>query len=82
MHRQREVEKVNDFKGTVLRLFKNLDKWRIPLIISIFLAMLAAILSTVGPNKLADVTDVITGGIKPRTEYIEKITNINFYPKL
>ncbi len=74
MHRQREVEKVNDFKGTVLRLFKNLDKWRIPLIISIFLAMLAAILSTIGPNKLADVTDVITGGIKPRTEYIEKIT--------
>ena len=74
MHRQREVEKVNDFKGTVLRLFKNLDKWRILLIISIILAMLAAILSTVGPNKLADVTDVITGGIKPRTEYIEKIT--------
>ena len=74
MHRNREIVKVNDFKGTTLRLFKNLDKWRIPLIIAILFAMFAAILSTIGPNKLADVTDVISGGIKPRVENIEKIT--------
>ena len=24
MHRQREIEKVNDFRGTIIRLFKNL----------------------------------------------------------
>ena len=74
MHRNREIVKVNDFKGTTLRLFENLDKWRIPLIIAILFAMFAAILSTIGPNKLADVTDVISGGIKPRVENIEKIT--------
>ncbi len=74
MPRNREIEKVNDFKGTTIRLFKNLDKWRFPLIISILFAMMAAILSTIGPNKLADVTDVITGGIKLRVENIEKIT--------
>ena len=86
MHRQRGIEKVNDFKGTLIKLFKNLEKWKFLLILSIFLAMFAAILSTVAPNKLADVTDVITEGIKPRSENIEKIitniyshSNIKFY---
>ena len=74
MHRQREIEKVNDFKGTLIRLFKNLEKWKYLLVISIIFAMLAAILSAVAPNKLADVTDVITEGIKPQTENIENIT--------
>ena len=69
-----KIEKVNDIKGTTLRLFKNLDKWRILLVISIVLALLAAVLSTVAPNKLADVTDVISDGIKPRVENIEKLT--------
>ena len=77
MHRGQKIEKINDFKGTLIRLFKNLDKWRFMLIIAILFAFFAAILSTVGPNKLADVTDVITGGIRPRTDNIEKIiTNI------
>ena len=74
MHRQHQVETINDFKGTLIRLFKNLDKWRFLLIISIIFAMMAAILSTIGPNKLADVTDVITEGIKPDIKNVEKIT--------
>ncbi|MBQ8131703.1 MAG: hypothetical protein IJ193_04350, partial [Bacilli bacterium] len=69
-----KIEKVNDFKGSTLRLFQNLDKWRVLLVISIILALLAAALSTVAPNKLADVTDVISEGIKPRVENVEKIT--------
>ena len=73
MHRQ-QVEHVNDLKGTIIRLFKNLDKWKYLLVVAIIFAMLAAILSTVAPNKLADVTDVITGGIKPQTENIQEIT--------
>ena len=74
MHRQKNVETIKDFKGTLIRIFKNLDTWRIPLIIAIIFAMSAAILSTIGPNKLAGVTDVITEGIKPKTENIEVIT--------
>ncbi len=73
MPRQREIEKVNDLKGTLIRLFKNLKNWKYLLIIAVIFAMFAAILSTVAPNKLADVTDVITEGIKPRSENIEKI---------
>ena len=64
-HGMNSNEKVRDFKGSMLRLFKNLDKWRPLLILSVILALLAATLSTIAPNKLADVTDVITEGIKP-----------------
>ena len=73
MHRQRGVEKINDFKGTLIRLFKNLNMWKYLCIVAILFAMFAAILSTVAPNKLADVTDVITEGIKPRGDNIEKV---------
>ena len=69
-----EVYKTKDFKGSLLRLFQNLDHWRYLLVIAVILAMMAAILSTIAPNKLADVTDVITEGIQPRTENIERIT--------
>ena len=73
MHRQRADEKVKDLKGTLLRLFKNLDRWRYMMVMSIILALLAAILSTIGPNKLADVTDVISEGIKPNTAKLEEV---------
>ncbi len=75
MPRIQKIEKVNDFKGSLIRLFKNLDRWRYLLLLSIFLSIVASILSTIAPNKLADVTDVVTGGITPRTENIEKITS-------
>ena len=74
MHRNQKIESTKDFKGSLIRLFINLDKWRVLMIISIVLALFAAILSTIAPNKLADVTDVITVGIKPRVENIELIS--------
>lgn len=74
MPRQREIEKVKDFKGTLLRIFKSLNRWKYILVISCILAMFAAILSTIAPNKLADVTDVISEGVKPNTEVLETIT--------
>ena len=70
----RVQEKAKDLKGTLIRLFKNLDQWRYLLVISCLLALMAAILSTIAPNKLADVTDVISDGIKPNTENIQKIS--------
>ena len=74
MPRQREVEKVKDLKGTLLRIFKSLKVWRYILVVSCILSMIAAILSTVAPNKLADVTDVISEGIKPNVDNIELIS--------
>ena len=71
MHRNNEKSK--DFFGTMLKLFKNLDHWRYLLIIAVFFAFSAAVLSTVAPNKLADVTDVISEGIKPNVEELQKV---------
>ena len=51
MHRQKEVEKVKDLKGTLLRIFKSLKVWKYVLVISCILAMVSATLSTIGPNK-------------------------------
>ena len=73
-HGMNVEEKSKDFKGSMIRLFKNLEKWRYLLVISIILAMVAAALSTVAPNKLADVTNVISDGIKPNVEEIQIIT--------
>ena len=74
MPRQREIEKVKDFKGTLLRIFSSLNRWKYILVISCVLAMFAAIFSTIAPNKLADVTDVISEGIKPNTENFQKVS--------
>ena len=60
-------EKSKDFKGSMIRLFHHLDKWRLMMILAIVLALLAAVLSTIAPNRLAKVTDVISDGIKPST---------------
>ena len=74
MPRIQKVEHVNDMKGTIKSLFTNLDKWKYLLIISVILSMFAAIFSTIAPNRLAKITDVITEGIKPKTENIEIIS--------
>ena len=73
-HGMNVEEKSKDFKGSMLRLFKNLEKWRYLLIVSIFLSLMAAILSTIAPNKLSDVTNVISDGIKPNIEQLETIS--------
>ena len=69
-------EKAKDFKGTLARIFSSLKKWKYILVISCILSIFASILSTVAPNRLADVTDVISEGIKPNTENIEKISGV------
>ena len=68
-----KMEKSKDFKGTIKRLFNNLDKWRKLLIISMLLALISAVLSTIAPNKLSDVTNVISDGIKPNVENLQEI---------
>ena len=78
MPRQREIAKVKDFKGTLLRMFKSLKSWRYILVLSCILSMIASILSTIAPNKLADVTDVISDGIKPNVENLEKVSGVIF----
>lgn len=61
----RVPEKSKDFKGSMKRLFVNLENWRYLFIFALILAMTSAILSLNAPNKLSDFTDVITKGLQP-----------------
>ncbi len=74
-------EKSKDFKGSLLRLFNALGKWKKLLIISVLLALLSSALSTVAPNKLADLTNVVSDGIKPNTDNL-KIVSEGIYGNL
>ena len=68
------AERSKDFKGSILRLFKSLDKWRFLMILAIVLSIIAAVLSTIAPNRLAGITDVISDGIKPNTEGLTNVS--------
>ena len=74
MGRRGIPEKSKDFKGSMIRLFKNLDKYKYLLIGALVIAFISAILSLVAPDKLSDLTDTITNGIKPNI-------NENTYPR-
>ena len=72
--RMRVNEKVKDFKGTMKKLFRELDKWRVFLILCLLLSSFSALLSTIAPNRLSKVTDVISEGIKPDINRIQTIS--------
>ena len=58
-------EKSRDFSGSMKRLIKGLNNWKIIMYIALILAMISAILALISPNKLSTLTDEITIGIKP-----------------
>ena len=69
------TEKSRNFKGSMKRLINNLKAWHVLMMIALVLAAVSSVLSLVAPNKLSDLTNTITSGIKPNmTE--ENITAI------
>ena len=59
-------EQANDFKGTMSRLLQLL-KPQLPLILLTFVMTIAyTVASTYAPNKLADMVDIITDGIRAK----------------
>ena len=66
-------EKPKDLFGSLKKIFKNLKTWNILLIISVVLAIISAVFSIIAPNKLSDLTDEITKGIKPDIDKMEVI---------
>ncbi len=66
-------EKSKDFKGSMLRLLKNLKPWKFLMGLSLALAMISAVLALIAPGKLSDFADYISEGLVPRTERLEEI---------
>ena len=70
---RRVQEKSKDFFGSMKRLLSNLRTWKGLMILSLFLAMVSAIMALIMPDKLSSLADEIGAGLVPRTENIEKI---------
>lgn len=68
-----KVEKPKDLKSSIKRLTKELKDFKLLIGLSIVLAILGSILTIITPNKLSDMVDEISLGIKPRMENIEPI---------
>ena len=64
-------EKSKDFFGSIFRIFGELDKYRILLILSLFLAALGSILTIILPGQLSKLTDTITSGISVNQHNLE-----------
>lgn len=77
----KKIEKSKDFKGSMIKIIKSLKKWYTPIITSLVLALISAILALIAPNKLSTLTDYITKGITPRISE-ETITNIMSNPNI
>ena len=69
--RGHEVSK--DFKGSMIRLIKNLSPWKFIMSFALALAMVSAILALITPGKLSDFADTISLGLVPKTEVLEDI---------
>ena len=54
------TERSKDFKGSILRLLKNLSPWKVIMIFALVLAMTGAIVSLIAPNKLSEFADLIS----------------------
>ena len=67
------LEKSKDFKGSMIRLIKNLSPWKYIMVVALVLAMISAILALIAPNKLSDFADLIGDGLVPNTEVLKEI---------
>ncbi len=76
MPRPGKIEKSKDFKGSVKKLIKSLKGFYFAIIVGLILAMASSILSLIAPNKLSDITDYITVGLKPNTEKLQEVSQV------
>lgn len=67
-------EKSRDFKGSMIRLFNSLNRWKYLLLVSLALAIISAVLAIIAPNILSNLTDTITEGIQPDTNALTEIS--------
>lgn len=69
------AEKAKDFKGAISRLVKELNRFKILIIVALFLAAAGSVLSIFTPNILSDLTDEISNGLVVNQKNITKLTD-------
>ncbi len=72
-------EKAKDFKKSIKRLLKELNPFKILIIIGLILAFVCSVFSILAPNKISDLVNEISNGLKVNEKNItlisENITN-------
>ena len=71
-------EKSKDFFGSIKRIFTELDRYRVLLIVSLLLAAISSILAIVSPSRLSKLADAITDGVGVNKTNMEVVFN-NLY---
>jgi ATP-binding cassette subfamily B protein len=74
-HGKGAPEKSKDFFGSIKRIFQELDRYRVLLIVSLLLAAISSILAIVAPNRLSELADTITDGVGVNQSNVETIMN-------
>ena len=67
-------EKAKDLVGTWKKLLGYCRKYMVVFVLALICSAAGTVLTLIGPDKLSDMTDTITGGIAPDTEMLERIT--------
>ena len=75
MHSE-DISKAKDFKGSLLKALSYNKKYSHFIIIAIILSVLASVFSIIGPDKLKEITNAITEGLKTSID-LNKIRNIS-----
>ena len=68
-------DKAKDFKSAIKRLVKELNNFKVLIIISLTLAALGSVLSILSPNRLKDLTNEISKGLIINNKNIEVLNN-------
>ncbi len=69
-------EKAKDFKGSILRLLKEIRKYKILIILALVLAISSAVLAIMGPDKLSAFVDEISNGLVINQDNMQELTTI------
>ena len=71
----KKIEKAKDFKGSMIRFFKELNSLKLLVLIAISVSVASSILSICAPNILSNLTDTIREGLMVNSKNIEIISN-------
>ena len=69
-----QIEKAKDFKGSIKRLFNELDGFKSLILVAFILACAGSILSILAPDKLSSLTNEISKGLVIDTKNFKLIT--------
>ena len=70
-------ERAKDFKGAIKRLVKELDRYKVLVIVAFVLAILGSVISILAPDKLSELTDEISEGLVINQENMEKLKELS-----